>query len=476
MKILSLMLTMLATAFLTACGGGGSSDTPSNNTPTGSQEEAKKVLTTTIPVLTDRTVATAIETTDALTAPQLRTIVRQTARMVTRESYTTSRACTASGKIDLALESASKASVTYQNCDIGDGIVINGTISLSDMVISSGTELSSSKMLLELTMVSDQITKTMDTAMDFKSNENSDDFTTTTNGTINTTAAGYSMKATYSNYVEVSTATTSRINGTVAINNTPDNCGSNGTYTIQTVLAMTFSDDGVITSGEININNNNYVFHSDDTITITVNGVSEVVNQSELSTCNSDELNTLLVDTPQAPETSTTDTSSTLYSCKDTQSALGMTYVNESGYTGIVAYDCETSAYALEGVSSLEISNITATEHATGVDKNNDAFEFSATKDAAAGTVHTIGTHAKYGDFDCEETYQTNFPITANESTVPINDIIDNWESTASRTNTTCPDWVDSSTDVLSVDMTSIQTITDTSGTTHQVFIHTKLN
>jgi hypothetical protein len=463
MKILSLVLTMLVTAFLTACGGGGSSDTPSNNAPaTGSQDVAKKALTTTIPVLTDRTVATAVETTDALTAPQLRTIVRQTARMITREP-TASRNCTTSGKIDLTLESASSLFVKYENCNMGDGVVINGTINVNDMVLSSGTELTSSKMLLQLTMVSSQITKTIDTTMDFKSNENSNDFTTTTNGIINTTATGYSMKATYSNYVEVFTETTSRINGTVAINNTPDDCGSNGTYTIQTVVAMTFSDSGAITSGEININNNNYVFHSDDTVTITVNGVSEIVDQSELSTCND-------------LETSTTDTTNTLYSCKDTQSALGVTYVNESGYTGVVAYDCETSAYALEGVSSLEISNITATEHATGVDNNSDAFEFSATKDAAAGTVHTIGTHAKYGDFDCEETYQTNFPITVDESTIAINDILDSWENTASRTNTTCPDWVDSSTDVLSVDMTSIQTITDTSGTTHQVFIHTKLN
>ncbi len=276
MRTSSFIVALAATLLLSACGSDSSdNNTPANNTEipdvaTPSQDSAKAILAAATPILTDRSITAAIDASTSLAAPQLRAF------------YSTTKECSSAGTMDLVLESTSTATITYHACDMGDGIVMDGGAALTN-IVASGTTLSSATIKLDVTSTSNAITNVTDLTMDFVSNGSKEAHTTTMNGTINTTAASYSTEAQYTNYTVISTASTVSINGTVAINNTPDSCGSNGTYTIETVSPMSLSDYGTITSGEMNINNNNYVFHSDDTVTIAS---GESIAQSELATCS----------------------------------------------------------------------------------------------------------------------------------------------------------------------------------------------
>jgi hypothetical protein len=303
MRTSSYIVALAATLLLSGCGSDNSDNsTPSNtNTPsvstpsedtnttpvvsmpsedtntttmvsTSAQKLARTALVTTTPILTDRNIAAMIHASTSLTAPQLRVL------------YSTSKECSTDGTRDVVLETTSTATITYHDCDMGDGVVINGGATLTD-IVASGTTLSSATIKLDVTSTSNAITNVTDLTMDFVSNGSKEAYTTTMNGTISTTATSYSAEVQYTDYTVTSTASTVSIDGTVAINNTPDSCGSNGTYTIETVSPMSISDYGTITSGEMNINNNNYVFHSDDTVTIAS---GETIAQSELATCETE--------------------------------------------------------------------------------------------------------------------------------------------------------------------------------------------
>ena len=477
MKISSLVLALVATVLFSACGGGGGSSddvTPVTNEPaetgvTNTQESARTTLVTAAPILTDTSVSSAINATSSAMAPQLRNIIATT---LTRDLLSETRDCLVSGTMNFSLTSTSSASITYNNCDMGDGNVMNGNVTFNNMQLS-GNDLTSATVTLDMTTTSNTDTNTIDATMDFES-DSSDGFITTMNGTIDTVASAYSTHASYTNYKVTTTASSTSIDGTVTISNTPNLCNGNGTYVITTTSAMTFSDYGTITSGEVNINGNNYVFHSNDTVTITAaDGSSETVEQAELATCGSTDTGS---ETSSQSSSTPNASQSTAYSCTQTQSALNMTMTTESNYDGVVAFDCNLYMYSLEGVSSLAIANITTTETASGVDGDGYTFEYTLSKNAAAGTVHNSGSHAKYGNFDCQDTYETAFPITVDESSIPtIDDIVPYWEEGATQTATTCPDWLSDGDDSgfpQNVDTTITHTVTDTSGASHQIVIH----
>ncbi len=283
MKTLSLALTLAATVLFTGCG----SDSSENNSPaannetsivsTPSQGSAKTTLAATSPILIDRSIISAINSTQSLSA---------VTNSKTREVITSSNDCYAGGTMDVVLESTSAAVINYNDCDMGEGAIQNGSVNLTDMVLS-GSDISSATMKLHITTTSDTVESMTNITMAFVSN-GAEDYTSTINGTIDTTESINSTHTQYTNYKITSTTSTIAIDGTITINNTPEVCGGNGSYTIETVSPMNISDYETITSGEININDYNYVFHSDNTVTITADTSSETFDQSELTTCNSD--------------------------------------------------------------------------------------------------------------------------------------------------------------------------------------------
>jgi len=104
----------------------------------------------------------------------------------------------------------------------------------------------------------------------------------TINGTMKKTESGASKEISFSNYHAQMSNNAASINGTITINNTPDICGSNGTYAISTTTPLTYDSSGEITGGTLVINGNTYTFNGDGTV--TVNG-TDTVNIEDLQAC-----------------------------------------------------------------------------------------------------------------------------------------------------------------------------------------------
>ena len=138
------------------------------------------------------------------------------------------------------------------------------------------------------------------------------------------------------------------------------------------------------------------------------------------------------------PETVAPDTP---YTCNESGTFDGKTYTMKFGADGKLAADCTEGIVFAAGVTSLTVTQLTATEVVDFVDSDGSINAVVQT-DLQAGTMHYTGTSSENGSFDCTEEYDVNnLPITINDAW-ELDDLI--WLYNYTQQTSDCPTWFSS--------------------------------
>lgn len=268
MKFSSFLIASAATIVLTACGG-GSSSSGNNANPTSdiskptaitNNSEAESALYAAQTLMGNNS-ATGIfnSFSNTSSAPKLRQVVN----------------CN-SGSMNINATSQTDVSALFSNCSNEPGTVLNGEFSMK----ANSDSTSGTFTLKNFTMKSPEGSYSFNLTMLYSSSNGSNtDLTLDGSGSLNQN--GNKASFIYDNLKVSSGSNGTTINGTIGVDYTPDLCGE-GTYAIKTIHPLYGTT--TITSGELEINGANYVYHADGTVTITVNGTSTTIDQNALNT------------------------------------------------------------------------------------------------------------------------------------------------------------------------------------------------
>jgi len=265
MKYFTFFIAITLTVMFSACGGGSSSaDKPIAKTATiTTVAQAQSALYATQALMSD---GGAMNVFNSLTGVSSASQLRQAIT------------CGNGGSMDLNTISQSNYSIVFSHCSNEPGVYIDGGFSI--VTNSNGT--SGKFTMHNLEMINPQGTYLFDLSINYATTSSAE-INLKMNGTGRIDENGRSASFFYDNFQMISGSNGVFLNGTVGVDYTPDLC-SEGTYTIKTISPLYGSP--TITSGEIEINGANFVYNPDGTVTITVNGTSEKVNQNALeSTC-----------------------------------------------------------------------------------------------------------------------------------------------------------------------------------------------
>lgn len=144
-------------------------------------------------------------------------------------------------------------SITYTNVS-ATATSVSGTYKFNNYMVEVGDESS----LMNATIA---LTATL-------SNYALSSYDATINGSFEYEEPGHTAQVTLSNYKVKFTNNTFTLSGTVTVNNNPDPCGTNGTYTFQTISPLTYGVDGRINGGTLRVGNTDYKFNSNGTVTV----------------------------------------------------------------------------------------------------------------------------------------------------------------------------------------------------------------
>ncbi len=284
MTKLALIFGAFALVFFTACGGGGGGGGSTASSSSGgstSSSGSSGTDTSTIAaagMLLDPTFAQGL--VDALgglsdigTAPQLRS--------ETRAAYNVD--CQGGGTVAFASSSSTSFTLTFNQC-VSGGSTINGKMTMSNAT-TSGTNITGTYQFVNLTADYGGTSTYMNATVQISAQMSGGTLTSydmTLTGTIESTSNNETSSVTFTNYHTTMTNSNSiSINGKVTVNNNPEVCNSNGTYTITTVTPITYNNQGDITGGQLTINGDTYTFNSNGTV--TVNGQTYDLDELEAS-------------------------------------------------------------------------------------------------------------------------------------------------------------------------------------------------
>lgn len=281
MKAFYLFFTTLVLVIFTACGGGSSSgnDTQSQ---TSSQTASNSSIASagSAPAKTVKSLAAASTflnqstTTGILNSlSSLQTIASPSAQLRVIPLNT----CT-SGSASLDY-SATSIIIIFNQCVTSDS-TMNGTMSVADAMTSTP-----SYTFTNFTIVTPENTVFLNatiTASTTLSGSTIESYDVTMTGEMTVTEGSSVNRIIFTSYHANSHGNTTRIDGTIEIDNTPEVCNSNGTYVVSTITPITYDNSNNITGGAININGDVYTFHDDGTV--SVNGETYRLDELE-STC-----------------------------------------------------------------------------------------------------------------------------------------------------------------------------------------------
>jgi len=281
MKAFYLFFTALVLVVFTACGGGSSSgnDTQSQ---TSSQTASNSSIASagSAPAKTVKSLAAASTflsqstTTGILNSlSSLQTIASPSAQLRAIPLNT----CT-SGSASLDY-SATSIIIIFNQC-VTSGSTMNGTMSVADAMTSTP-----SYTFTNFTIVTPENTVFLNatiTASTTLSGSTIESYDVTMTGEMTATEGSRVNRIIFTSYHANSQGNTTRVDGTIEIDNTPEVCNSNGIYVVSTVTPITYDNSGNITGGAINISGDVYTFHNDGTV--SVNGETYSLDELE-STC-----------------------------------------------------------------------------------------------------------------------------------------------------------------------------------------------
>jgi hypothetical protein len=281
--------------FLSACGSDSESGIKENLIdlseawePTSIQtpRSAQNALFVTYPVVTDQIINNAIDITEPFSF-SISNVDFNINNAAMRSTNSYSGACNKQGSFTFTWTPRTRL-FHYDNCIMVDGYIMNGTLDVRDIDSQSFYDIDHASLIFDLNISSEGAVDMLDVVVDYASSGH-DTISMTMNGTIANVFENQTIQATYNDYSVVSTNTLKEIEGTVKINNTPELCASNGVYTIKTLSGspLNFTDDHTLIAGEMDINDKaHYEFHANQSTTISINGNSKRIDQTDLTTCS----------------------------------------------------------------------------------------------------------------------------------------------------------------------------------------------
>ncbi len=295
MRRYTFLVSLCVAIFLSACGSDGESGIKENVPdlsgawePTSIQTPrlAQNTLFVTYPVITDQIITNAIDITEPFSF-SISNVDFNINSATMRSSNSYSGRCDKKGTFKLTHTWTPRSdSFVYDNCMMADGYIMNGTLDVRDL---NSQSFYHATLVFDLNISFEDTIDILDVTVDYDASDGHDNISMNMNGTVTNIFQNQTTQATYNAYSVVSTNGLKDIEGTVKINNTPELCASNGVYTIKTQSGspLNFTDDHTLIAGEMDINDEaHYEFHADQSATISVNGNSKHIDQTELTTCS----------------------------------------------------------------------------------------------------------------------------------------------------------------------------------------------